>query len=105
SSWLQVLSLVLARAPRPSSMIVVDEMRRERGSELMAHVGDELRLVLSCNLPLAALLSDLLSRQPPPRRRERTHRGRSQACSNRKGRYPAHRSERTDGPLRRSPPP
>ena len=32
----------------------------ERGSQLMAHVGDELRLVLAGDLKLAALLGDLL---------------------------------------------
>ena len=32
----------------------------ERGPELMAHVGDELRLVLARDLQLAALLGDLL---------------------------------------------
>ena len=31
----------------------------ERGPQLMAHVGDELRLVLACDLKLPALLSDL----------------------------------------------
>src|SRR5262245_19700086 len=32
----------------------------ERGSQLMAHVGDELRLVLTGDLELAALLGDLI---------------------------------------------
>ena len=32
----------------------------ERGPQLMAHVGDELRLVLARDLKLAALLGDLL---------------------------------------------
>src|SRR5215831_6948055 len=37
----------------------VAEDRRERGSQLVAHVGDKLRLVLAGNLELAALLSNL----------------------------------------------
>jgi hypothetical protein len=45
--------------------------RRERGPELMAHVGDKLRLVLASNLKLAALPGDFLEQASVLKRNRR----------------------------------